>query len=258
MELAKKAQKDMEFTVRKTAEAQEVYLRKNSGIYTEDEIANIRYFLDALLYKYQLANYSLEQLWVIRDVKVESNLYEILNNSITSLKLTDNEVFLQSHVLEQFLFQGRSYLDFYMLYLAYFLRTGHTGAISTDKFYKRLRKAQPDLLHKKAVVIENYFGENVFGSEKPAIRSQPTNWGELLKSLRDRIAHRDRIKISMNSREQIMNDILLDMPTLQDLTYERFCQAMENGMYEMIRDLFPVLYDLEWQAGPYREGMFET
>ena len=230
MELAKKAQKDMEFTVRKTTEAQEVYLHKSSKIYSEDEIANIRYFLDALLYKYQLANYSLEQLWVMRDAKVEASLFEIFNNSITSLKLTDNEVFLQSHILEQFLFQGRSYLDFYMLYLAYFLRTGHTGAISTDNFYRRLTKAKPELLRKKADDIETYFRENVFSLEKRAILSQPTNWGVLLKSLRDRIAHRDRIKISMNGREQIMNDILLDMPTLQDLTYERFCQAMEKGM----------------------------
>ena len=205
-----------------------------------------------------MANYSLEQLWVIRDAKVEANLFEIFNNSITSLKLTDNEVFLQSHILEQFLFQGRSYLDFFMLYLAHFLRTGHTGAISTKKFYKGLSQANPELLDKKAIKVKTYFRENVFSLEKPVDSGQPTNWGELLKSLRDRIAHRDRINISMNNREQIMNDILLEMPTLQDLTYERFCQAMNNGMYELIRDLFPILYHLEWQAGPYRNGMFEN
>ena len=54
-----------------------------------------------------------------------------------------------------------------------------------------------------------------------------------------------------------MHEILLDFPTIRDLTCDRFCQAMENGMYELIRDLFPILYDLEWQAGPYKEGMFD-
>ena len=55
-----------------------------------------------------------------------------------------------------------------------------------------------------------------------------------------------------------MHDILLDIPTLKDMTYEKFGQTIENGMYELIRDMFPILYDLEWQPGPYREGMFES
>ena len=40
----------MEFTVSKITEAQTVNLRNNSEIYTENEMADIRYFLDALLY----------------------------------------------------------------------------------------------------------------------------------------------------------------------------------------------------------------
>ena len=257
IKLVQKSQKDMGPTVTKTTKAQEVYLRNNSEIYTEDEIEKIRYFLGAFLYKFQLANYSLEQLWTIRDAKVEQNLFDIVRNSIDSLELTNDEVFLQSHVLEQFLFQSRACLDFFMLYLAHFLRTGHEGSMSQDKFYKRLKGSHPDLSD-KATRIESYFNTKIFGPENEVNIISPTNWGRLLKSLRDKIAHKDKIKISKNSDDRIMNDILLDFPTLKDLTYDRFCQAMENGMWYMITDLFPILYDLKWQAGPYREGMFES
>lgn len=258
LQLISDAQKSMEPVVLKTKAAQGIFLSKHTSVYSESEVKIIRYFLDAFLYKYQLANYSLEQLWAIRDAKIESNILDIATNSITSLDLTDDEVFLASHNFEQFLFQSRSCLDFFMLYLAHLLRTSHEGSISTEKFYKRLSNAQPDLLSNKARQIEEYFKTNVFGNAKDVNIISPTNWGSLLKSLRDKIAHKDRINMSKNSPDRIMNDILLDFPTLKDLTYDRFCQAMENGMWFMINDLFPIIYDLEWQAGPYREGMFDT
>ncbi len=242
----------------KTKAGQEIYLRNNVTFYSESESKNVRYFLDTFLFKYQLANYRLEQLWAIRDAKVEINMLDIARNSITSLDLTNDEVFLQSHNLEQFLFQSRSCLDFFMLYLAHFLRTNHQGTMSTKAFYKRLGHSKPDELYNKATVVEQYFKTRIFGTEKEVDIISLTNWGTLVKSLRDKIAHKDRINISMNSPDKIMHDILVDFPTLKDLTYDKFCQAMENGMWFMICELFPVLYDLEWQAGPYREGMFET
>ena len=242
----------------KTKSAQEIYLRNNVSLFSESESETVRYFLDAFLYKYQLANYSLEQLWAIRDAKIDDNILAIAQNSIVSLELSNEEIFLQSHALEQFLYQGRSCLDFFMLYIAHLLRTNHEGSMSTKTFYKRLANSKPNHLCDKASDVENYFKTHIFGSEKEVNHISPTNWGTLLKSLRDKIAHKDRINISMNSPDRIMHDILLDFPTLKDLTYDRFCQAMENGMFFMLEDLFPVLYDLEWQAGPYREGMFEN
>ncbi len=253
MSLVKLAQKNMEPTVLKTKAAQETYLANNRGIYEDDEIATLQYFLDAFLYKFQLANFSLEQLWTIRDAKVVENLHEIIRNSISTLDLTNNEVFLQSFLLEQFLFQGRSYLDFTMLYIAHFLRTGHEGSMSTKTFYNRLAKAEPCSPRVKSTKVEHYFKTKIFGTEKEIIITSPSNWGTLIKSLRDKIAHRDRIKLSKNSSDRIMNDILLDFPTLNDLTYDTFCQAMQNGMWNTICELlFPILYDLEWKAGPYR------
>lgn len=256
--LVAKAQRDMQPTVEKTRAAHRIYVGKNASIYSEDELQTAQHFLDAFLYKYQLANFSLEQLWAIHEAKIEANLLDIVRNLIESLELSDSEQFLQSHCFEQFLFQGRACLDFYMLYIAHLLRTGHEGSMSRDRFYKRLQNAKPNSLSIKAKRVEHHFKTNIFGSGYNIDGLAQNNWGESLKSLRDKIAHKDEIKLSKNSLERIMNEILLDFPTIRDLTYERFCQEMHNGMWYMAKHLFPILYGIEWQAGPYREGMFET
>lgn len=258
IDLVKLCQQDIKFTVSKMTAAQAVYLSRNADLYTPEEVGYVQYYLDTLLFKSQLAYFGLEQLWEVREAIVDANILDIFSNSVTSIQLTNSEEFFQAYVLEQFLYQSRSYLDIFMLYLAHILRTGHRHSMSVDKFYSVMPKANPDVLSNKSTLVVQYFRENVFSSENKVTFAITPNWGELLRSLRDKIAHRDRIKISNNSRDRIMHDILLDIPTLKDMTYEKFCQTIENGMYELIRDLFPILYDLEWQAGPYREGMFET
>ena len=258
VDLVSAAQLNMAPTSLKTQSAQNVFLRRNATLYDGIELKNIRYFLSAFLYKLQLANYSLEQLWSIRDAIVEENMFAIIQNTVFFLELSDDGLFLQSHILEGFLFQSRSSLEFFMLYVAHLLRTGHEGSMSTKTFYKRLEKAKPEAFMEKAEGIHDYVANHIFGTGKEFDHVSPTNWGTLLTSLRDKIAHKDRINYSMNSPDRIMNDILLDFPTLQGMTYDRFCQAMQNGMWFMICDLFPILYDLEWQAGPYREGMFDS
>ena len=145
-----------------------------------------------------------------------------------------------------------------MLYIAHLLRTGHEGSMSRDKFYKRLSLAQPDILSIKAKKVEHHFKTNIFGSGYNIDGLAQNNWGDLIRSLRNKIAHKDRIKLSRNSLERIMNEILLDFPTIRDLTYANFCQEMENGLQYMVKDLFPILYGIDWKSGPYREGMFET
>ena len=212
------------------------------------------------MFKFQLANLSLEQLWIMSEnnVKVEEYMYEIIRNCIISLDLTNSKIFLQSRTFEQYVFLGRSCLEFYMLYLVHLLRLEQKGNMTIDKFYKALLRAETDSSSGKATCVKDYFETKIFSSDREIDIISPSNWGTILKLIRDKIAHRDRIGTTNADRENAINDIFSHFPTLRDLTYDRFCQAMENGMWFMIHDLFPVLYDMEWQAGPYREGMFET
>jgi hypothetical protein len=233
---------------------QRVYLNGNTKNYSLEERERIEYFLDATLLKFKFASYSLEQLWAMRDAKVNTNLLAILEKSVDSLDLSTEEQFLQSFTLEQFLFQGRAFLDFAMIYIALLLKTGHQGSMSRKTFYRCLDKAQSS---DKAILVKSYFDNNVFSENREVEILSPTNWGILLKSLRDKIAHRDIIRPSSNSKEKIANQILLEWPTLKDLLYDRFCQSMQNGMFWFFQQLTPILYDLEWESGPYREGMWK-
>lgn len=102
----------------------------------------------------------------------------------------------------------------------------------------------------------NYFENKVFAKSSENWLS-PENWGALLQSLRDKIAHRDKLRPSYDSDENLVDDVLFDWPTLRETTYDRFCQYMQNGMFYMLHDLSKMLYELEWKPGPYKEGLWD-
>ena len=234
---------------------QGIYLQRNPTLYTQPEEQRLRYYIKAVSYKFYLATLGLEQLWALSYTKREELVYA-LQNSLDKLECSDDEVLLSSFALESFLLQGRAFLDFYMLYICLALRTGHKGQISTDRFRKELKKVQLEPLATKARKVRDYFDRKVFGTHdgKDFV---PSNWGTLLQSLRDKIAHRDRLRPSFESSEVLLDKVLFDWPTLQGMTYERFCQMMQNGMFCLITDVSPILYDLEWKAGPYRPKLWQ-
>jgi hypothetical protein len=147
-------------------------------------------------------------------------------------------------------------LDFYMLYICLFLRSDHQGSMSTGRFFKALDKVNEAPFADKAEWVHDYFDNKVFGASDWT-RLNPDDWGSLLQSLRDKIAHRDRLRPSFNSDETLVGKVLFDWPTLRDITYDRFCQYMQNGMFALFTDVSPVLYELEWKAGLYEPNLWQ-
>ncbi len=232
---------------------QEKFLQSHQDLFSDEEKEFVRYYLRASIYKFYLANLSLEQLWAL-SVNKRFELFDAIKNSLDSLDCSDDELLLISLSFEEFLFIARSFLDFYMLYICIFIPTGHRGKISRKIFFKALANVKEPYLE-KAEAISAYFDTNVFGSSEFGDWN-PKNWGTLLISLRDKIAHRDIIRPSFDSDETLAQDILFNWPTLQGTTYERFCQYIGNGIFTMLRDVSPILYELEWKAGPPRPGLW--
>lgn len=230
---------------------QEIYLQKNSSLYSEKDLHDIRYYLKASMYKYHMATLALEQLWSLSHAK-RDEVFSALDNSLDRLECSDDEIFLISFAFETFLFQGKAFLDFYTLYISLLLQTGHEGKISTDRFYKALDRA-PLPFRSKATDVLNYFESKVF-AESGRNWLSPENWGLLLQSLRDKIAHRDKLRPSYDSNETLVDSILFNWPTLRATTYDRFCQYMENGMFDLLHDLSKMLYEMEWEPGPSKAG----
>ena len=232
---------------------QNIYLRTNSDLYSREEKQKIQYYLQACNYKFYLATLSLEQLWALSHTK-RDEVFNVLENSLDRLECSDDDLLLISFVFEGFLFQSRAFLDFYMLYICLVLKTGHEGRISKSKFSKALTNVTPPLVEKGAIITE-YFETKVFSSSNKSWLS-PENWGTLLRSLRDKIAHRDLLRPSFDSDETLTGQVLFDWPTLRQTTYDRFCQYMQNGMFDLLREVSPILYDVEWILGPYRPDMW--
>jgi len=240
--------------MRKVATMQEIYLQGNPDIYALEEVAQVCYYLRAVSYKFQLANLSLEQLWALSEAK-RRELYAALDNSLDRLDISDNELLLISFAFEGVLFQVGACLEFYRLYLCFFLKllpVAYRGKMTTKAFFRLLEKSKGDDPDGKVAQVETYFRTRVFGADKQDTW-HPNDWGTLLISLRDKIAHRDRLRPCFGGDETLLDRVLFDWPTLRDITYDRFYQSMHNGLYCLIKELSPILYELEWKPGPRYE-----
>jgi hypothetical protein len=230
---------------------QEIHLQSNLDTYTVERVQQIRYYLKAVLYKFQLVNLSLEQLWALSETK-RADLFSALENSFDRLDTSDSELLLISFAFEGVLFQAMGCLEFYMLYLCFFLQllpVDYRGKMTKSKFFATLKNAKKKGPTKKAVLVEKHFNTKVFGADKQDAW-HPNNWGTLLISLRDKVAHRDRLHPSFDSGETLIGKVLFDWPTLRGITYDRFNQSMQSGLFCLLKELSPVLYELEWQPGP--------
>lgn len=123
---------------------QELYVQNHPDTYTEGRVKQIRYYLKVVLYKFELANLSLEQLWALSETK-RGELISVLENAFDTLGTSDDELLLMSFAFEGVLFQTMACLEFYLLYLCYFLQllpVDYRGKMTTNKFFTILERAQ--------------------------------------------------------------------------------------------------------------------
>lgn len=234
---------------------QDAYLQANRDLYANEVTQSIRYYMKAVSYKFELASLSLEQLWSISE-HTRFGVIDAIENSIDSLDVSEDELLMIAYSFESFLFYAQSFVEFYMLYICLVLKTGHQGSMSKKKFYRRLKNDLNHDLQAKALRVKQYFDGEVYG-EADQKSISPENWGSLLLSLRDKVTHRDRLRPSFASDERLIDGVLLNWPTIQDETYDRFCQLFQNGMFYLISDCSEILYDLKWKSGSLKPCMWD-
>ena len=218
----------------------------------------ITYQLNITLLKFRLLCVPLEQLWSIShtvDIISSLTVAQVIEPSLTDIIQSEN-VFLNTIHLENFLFQGSAYIDFLMKYLVFLVKALN---MTTGKFNKHINSDKiPLALEDKAQKIRDYWYTYVFSDDenpKSHVLTLP-NWGSSIKKLRNKIAHRDQIKI--NEIYNINADgIEVEMPELMGMNYSRWVQDAQNGIYTMWEELAPVLFDLKWKSGPYQAGWWE-
>jgi len=235
---------------------EEIYLQR-SQTYSDVEQRQIKYFRKAFAYKFHLANLHLEQLWSLTHIGNHApTLRDILGNIFDSHQFVDDDLLLPSLAIEGFIFQGSAFLDFYMLYMCSIFKISETSYLSGKKFIRALEQVTEDPYKARAEQVRLYFEKNVFGdSVDQALLTN--NWGQLLKSLRNSIAHRDMLSPDFENGVTLLEQVIGNWPEREiDLTCSRFCQDVQNVMFYQITELAAVVYGLEWKPGPLKSNMW--
>jgi len=243
-----------QYTYYKVQAAQRQYFINDTGLIFSDEQKKSIELLDEALTKFYYGAFALEQLWGVSDyLKVaDRGLPEFYDTNITTHQ---NEiVFLLSNLLDQALYTWRSFLDFYLKYLLFFI-TGEYVITMSIKNYRKISKKyidrNPD--DRKAIQIEEYIKTEVLCQ---TLGGKKQCWGDRLRSLRDKTAHQQLIMPTLVEKEN-QQGFLITWPKIGGREFTREVQEeYENGAYEMIRDLFPVLYGFKWIPGPFKPGMY--
>lgn len=223
------------------------YLANNPFLYSakEKEILNIR--LNHVLDKFFFASISEEQLHSLKLGKIDNSLKDIFEKNITSLDYSNNESLISSYLLENFLFESRSFLNIYKIYICLLLKTGYSNqTMKKDEFYKQLTRT-PEILKQKSTLVYEYFTTHVFADISEDETSIYRNdWGTILVALRDKIAHRDILVYSNESNEKIAFDILINSPTIKSIPIHHFASTISNEMHKLLYDVLSNLFDMKW------------
>ena len=231
----------------KVIEGQTQYFLNNQFGITKIEREKTIKLLDDAMHKFYLGAYALEQLWGVQ------NYLKIANNGTPSsfnenLTYQQNELtFLLASIFDQVLFCWRSFLDYYLKYLLYFLTGDYQLTMSTKKFRDSIaqyKNRNPE--DKKLIQIEKYIREKVLSN---TYGEKYHSWGDLLRSLRDKTAHQKLIVPTI--LEQSNNQgLTISWPTIRGINYSELAQLeFENKCFDLLRELFPLLYEFDWVAG---------
>jgi hypothetical protein len=198
--------------------------------------------IDALTWKLTAAGIHLERLWEYNETaSMKLVLENTVQNRLEPKRYTDKEIAYLTVEFEAYLIQARAFISIAQIHTLDACRVPFGGNITTEK-YKNVVKSAPENVKARLTKAYKYFSNEVFGDGK---------WGSLLQSLRDRVAHFDRIRpsISVNQNAEEIN--------VAGLTLERLAQDFENGQYYLLVEVITPIWEREWKAGAYIPGMWE-
>jgi hypothetical protein len=199
--------------------------------------------IDALVWKLTAAGIHLERLWENHEsFALHQLISKILNNEPEPKRFTDKEVAFLTAEFEAFVIQARALITVAQIHTLDACRVPFGGQLTNEKYEKVVKNAPKDVSD-RLTRAHNYFTQYVFGHDK---------WGNLLKSLRDRVVHFDRIRPSKTSSIEGSEEL-----TVVGLSLERLAQDFENGTYDLLANVIAPIWERDWKPGVYQPGMWE-
>jgi hypothetical protein len=198
--------------------------------------------IDALVWKFTAAGIHLERLWEHNEtVAMKLVLENAVQNRFEPKRYTDREIAYLTVEFEAYLMQARAFISIAQIHTLDACRVPFGGILTSEKYENAVRNAPTDVSIRLTQAYD-YFAKEVFGQGK---------WGSLLRSLRDRVAHFDRIRPSVSTDQYIQK------LNVSGLTLERLAQDFENGHYALLVDVIAPIWEREWKPGAYTPGMWE-
>lgn len=211
--------------------------------FKEIERRNALRSIDVFVWKLTAAGVHLERLWVHREfVETERVIERVTSGEREPRRFTDKEVAFLTAELEAYLFQARAFITVAQVHTLDACRVPFGGLLDNEKYKHAVGNAPEDVKERLQQAC-NYFKENVFALGK---------WGHLLKDLRDKVAHFDRIR----PRHEPSNEV--EKLTVTGCSLEQLAQDFENGSYDLITEVIPAIWERKWQPGSPRPGMWDS
>ncbi len=206
--------------------------------FNENERSSALKSMDALMWKLTAAGIHLERLWEFKETDRMKQLFEtLISNNIEPKKFTDKEICYLTVELEAYLIQARAFISVAQIHTLDACRISFGGKLTTKTYENAVKNAGIERLDN----AYNYFSKEIFGTNK---------WGALLRSLRDRVLHFDRIR---PSKSHVENGEQL---CVAGLTIEGLAQDFENGHHSLLINVIAPIWKRKWIAGSYIPGMW--
>jgi len=221
------------------------HLTNNPHEYTTDEVTWLDYFHNAYVYKYRLALIHIESIWALQPSNHNEglSLEAILSNMYDQVSINDQEITLICSLTEDFLVHASTFLDFYLIYLYRFFHIKQE--MKFERVLKDLDQTPQHLTAKKASI--SAYLQTVSSFTKG--QTTEARWGTMIHYFRNSIAHRDRVLPQPHlSPPKTLTEQL--MPRVPTTTLAAFCQDIANGMFTLLIETSPLLYDIPYRAGP--------
>ena len=198
--------------------------------------------IDALIWKLTAAGIHLERLWEYRESVAMKRLLENANQyDFEPKRFTDKKVADLTVEFEAYLVQARAFISVAQIHTLDACRIKFGGQLTNENYKKAVGTAPPEVSD-RLVCAYDFFKNEVFGNGK---------WGTLLRSLRDRVIHFDRIRPSVSKNADT------EQLSVAGLTLERLAQDFENGHYDLFLDVIAPIWERKWIAGANISGMWE-
>jgi len=191
--------------------------------------------LQALNWKLLAISFHIDALWGLAEMK-DSAIMMLHSSKVASAEWAEMEHDIGLITLESVLFQFSAFIDLHMRYSLLLLGQKPQGKMK----WKNYKRALGHLKSKSisAEKLLNYYEESVWADGQ---------WGFLLRELRDKIAHRDRLYPSRTGYDGD-TEIAVTWLSIAGSPLERLAEDLSNGVISLLQDTTPIIMSREWPS----------